>query len=462
MASASPNDGGAKAEGRDEMENPPSFFRIEGGVRLRGTIRPQGNKNAALPLLASALLSEEPLRLKNVPNIGDVWTMLALLEAIGVRVERLGPHDVVLHAKGEISPRPPAHLAGRLRSVVLAGPLLARCGWAFLPRPGGDRIGRRRIDPHLKALAALGAEVEGGPQGYTLRAPKGLRGTFILLEEASVTATESTIMAASLARGETVIYHAACEPHVQELCRSLNARGARIEGIGTNRLVIEGVERLGGEEHILEADYQEIGTFIGLAAATGSEVRILDIPWAHLPVLRRGFDRLGVRLEQEGEALLVPREQELRIQEDYDGAIPQIDDAPWPGFPSDLLSIALVTATQARGTVLFHEKMFESRLFFVDRLIEMGARIVLCDPHRCVVSGPSQLYGMTLSSPDIRAGMALLIAALCARGVTVIHNIAQIDRGYECIEKRLQALGASIERLPGGAEEVCQEEEEGV
>lgn len=422
-------------------------YRVEGGIRLRGTVRPQGNKNAALPLLASSLLSEEPLHLLNLPGIDDVDTMIDLLAGVGARISRPQRGIAVVQAAGDLQPELHAGLAGRIRSVILAGPLLARCGTVFLPVPGGDRIGRRRIDAHLAALSALGACIEPRPNGCVLTALRGLRGAPILLDEASVTATESTLMAACLARGETTIYHAACEPHVQELCRCLNARGARIEGVGTNRLQVAGVDRLNGGSHALSADHQEIGSFIGLAAATGSDLRIVNVPWDDMPVLRRGFERLGVRLERRGDALWVPGDQTLEARTSYDGTVPKIDDGPWPAFPSDLLSIALVVATQARGTVLIHEKMFESRLFFVDRLIEMGAKIVLCDPHRCVVTGPAPLHGIRLASPDIRAGMALLIAALCAEGTSLIHNVSQIARGYECIPDRLRRLGARIEEI---------------
>ena len=424
-----------------------SALRVEGGTRLGGTIRPQGNKNAALPLLTSSLLTAEPFVLRNVPAIDDVATMVRLLGRAGVRTESPASGVVVMRADGDIRPALDRRLAARIRSVMVAGPMLARCGRILLPLPGGDRIGRRRVDAHMSSLAAMGVEIDVRPDGYELSAPRGLHGAHILLEEASVTATESTLMAACFARGDTTIYHAACEPHVQELCQCLNARGAHIEGIGTNRLRVCGVQSLRGGTHALHPDHQEVASFIGLAAATGSELRIQGVLWDHIPVLCRGFHRLGVRIERDGEDLRVPGGQRLEVQTDYDGSIPRIDDGPWPAFPSDALSIALVTATQARGAALFHEKMFESRLFFVDRLIEMGARIVLCDPHRCVVSGPSPLRGIELASPDIRAGMALLIAALCAEGVSVVHNVSQITRGYEHIIDRLRGLGATIEAI---------------
>jgi UDP-N-acetylglucosamine 1-carboxyvinyltransferase len=421
-------------------------FLIEGGLPLNGTVVPSGNKNAALPMLAAALLTDQPVTLHNLPYIGDVQTMIDLIEDLGARVERRGTHSVTIQASELRSACPNPVLFSRIRgSLTVMGPILARAGSVSLSVPGGDRIGRRRIDTHLLALQALGAEVEFNDE-LKMRAAHGLRGTDIWLDEASVTGTENAVMAACLARGETVIRNAASEPHVQDLCHFLNCLGAQVEGIGSNVLRVQGRERLEGGEATVGPDFMEVGSFIGLAAATGGEIRIKDAAPQHLGMVRMVFERLGVRFDVHGSDVLVPAGQELCIVDDLGGAVPKIDDSPWPGFPSDLLSIALVVATQARGTVLIHEKMFDSRLYFVDRLIAMGARIVLCDPHRAVIVGPSRLHGEELQSPDIRAGMALLIASLCARGDSVINNIEQIDRGYERIETKLHALGARIER----------------
>lgn len=423
-------------------------FVIEGGHRLSGAIVPSGNKNAALPLLAAALLSAERLTLRNVPDIGDVRIKLELLERLGVGVERLSPHSYALRAASVLADDPDVALARRIRtSPLLAGPLLARRGHVTLPRPGGDVIGRRRLDTHFLALRALGAAVEVTPTSYILSAER-LRGADIFLDEMSVTGTEQAILAAALAEGHTTIGNAASEPHVQDLCRCLNQMGAKITGIGTNLLEIEGVSRLGEADFTIGPDFMEVGSLIGLAAVTGSELRLVGARPRDHRMSRIVFGRLGVTWRDEGDDIVVPAGQELVVNHDLHGAIPKIDSAPWPGFNPDLISTALVVATQARGTVLIHEKMFESRLFFTDRLIGMGARIVLCDPHRAVVVGPSQLYGEPegLPSPDIRAGMALLIAALCAKGKSVIFNIGQIDRGYERIDERLAALGARIER----------------
>lgn len=423
-------------------------FVIEGGHRLSGSITPAGNKNAALPLLAAALLTSHDVVLHNIPQIGDVAAMIGLLEQLGARVERRGVHSWHINAAevGDAEPNPA--LARKIRaSALLAGPLLARRGFVTIPRPGGDMIGRRRLDTHLHALRDLGAEIEVTPGAYTLRA-KRLRGADLFLDEMSVTGTEQAIMAAVLAEGVTFISNAASEPHVQDLCHFLNRLGARIEGIGTNRLSIEGVAELGGGEFTIGPDFMEVASFIGLAAVTHSAIRIVGARPHEHRMTRIAFGRLGLTWRDEGEDILVPAEQELCVRDDLHNAIPKIDSAPWPGFNPDLISIAVVVATQARGTILIWEKMFESRLFFVDRLIGMGARIVLCDPHRVVVVGPSQLYGEPdgLPSPDIRAGMALLLAALCAKGRSVIYNIGQIDRGYEQIDKRLRRLGAHIER----------------
>ena len=421
-------------------------FIIEGGTPLKGTVTPSGNKNAALPILAATLLTDEPVTIHNLPNIGDVRTMLALLEGLGATVQRHGNRSVTIQATNLQSTCPDPALFGQLRgSLTLLGPLLARAGHITLTLPGGDRIGRRRIDTHLLALEALGARVTQNDD-FEMQAPR-LHGADIWLDEASVTGTENAVMAAVLARGQTHIRHAASEPHVQDLCHFLNSLGARIEGIGSNVLHIEGRERLSGGECTIGPDFMEVGSFVGLAAVTNGEIRIRNAAPQHLGMIGMIFARLGVHFEIDGDDIFVPADQPLMIVDDLGGSVPKIDDAPWPGFPTDLMSIALVVATQARGTVLIHEKMFDSRLYFVDRLIAMGARIILCDPHRAVVVGPSRLHGETLHSPDIRAGMALLIAALCAEGQSVIYNIDQIDRGYERIETKLQALGARIERV---------------
>jgi UDP-N-acetylglucosamine 1-carboxyvinyltransferase len=421
-------------------------FVIEGGVPVSGTVTASGNKNAALPLLAACLLTDEPVILHNVPDIGDVVTMGEILADIGATVEKLEANTWRIHAREistyELNPRLFSAIRG---SITLAGPLLARMGAVHMPHPGGDVIGRRRVDTHFLALSALGAEVEAD-RTFRLRS-RGLHGADILLDEASVTATENAIMAASLARGTTIIRNAACEPHVQDLCRMLCRLGARIEGIGSNTLTIHGVERLSGGEYTIGADYMEVGSFIALAAVTGGELLIKNAAPENLRMVKLVFERLGVHFEVRGEDVFVPADQPLTIIPDLGGAIPSIYDAPWPGFPADLMSIAIVLASQSRGTVLIHEKMFESRLYFVDKLIWMGARIILCDPHRCVVQGPSPLHGEELESPDIRAGMALLIAALCAEGRSTISNIRQIERGYGRIDIKLRQLGARIERI---------------
>lgn len=424
-------------------------FEIEGGHRLSGTVVPAGNKNAALPLLAATLLTNHPVTLRNIPQIGDVANKFALLQMLGAEVTHSGDHTWTIDCEGVDDKQPDLTIARKIRtSVLLAGPLLARRGYVTLPRPGGDAIGRRRLDTHFQALRELGASIEITPGAYILQADR-LRGADILLDEMSVTGTEQAVMAAVLAQGTTCISNAASEPHVQDLCRFLNALGARIDGIGTNQLVIDGVSGLGGGEYTIGPDFMEVASFIGLAAVTRSALRIANARPEEHRMTRIAFGRLGVRWSVDGQDLVIPEDQELAVQHDAHNAIPKIDSMPWPGFNPDMISIALVVATQARGTVLIHEKMFESRLFFVDRLIGMGARIVLCDPHRAVVVGPSQLYGEPegLPSPDIRAGMALLIAALCAKGRSVIHNIGQIDRGYEQIDTRLQAIGAQIERV---------------
>lgn len=423
-------------------------FVIEGGHRLSGDVTPAGNKNAALPLLAAVLLTEGEVVLHNVPRIGDVGTMLQLLRDMGVTVNQEGT-TVRLCAKDASTGHMRPELFQQIRgSMLLAGPLLGRFGRAVLPIPGGDRIGRRRVDTHIMALESLGAKCEFNNKDFIMSSNGGLHGADIMLDEASVTGTENAVMAAVCAKGETVISNAACEPHVQDLCDMLNCCGAKISGVGSNTLIIEGVDSLGNGEFTVSPDYLEVGSFLGLGAVTKGEIRIHGVMPAHMRMINWTFrERLGVQMRMEGDTLIVADEQELCIREDLGGAVPKIDDAPWPQFPADLMSIALIVATQARGTVLMHEKMFESRLYFVDKLIGMGAKIILCDPHRAVIVGPSTLYGQELSSPDIRAGMALLIAALAAKGTSTIANVGQIDRGYQDIDLKLQSLGASIKRV---------------
>ena len=421
-------------------------FVIEGGRPLTGTIRATGNKNAALPIVAAALLTDEPVTLENVPSIRDVDTMLELVADLGVDVETAGEGRVRIHAADVRKHELDEELCTRIRaSILLSGPLLARWGEAIVPPPGGDVIGRRRLDVHIHALAQLGAEIRTNRR-FHMRA-NGLVGARLFLDEASVTGTENAVMAAVLARGETTIVNAACEPHVQDLCRFLVGLGAQIDGIGSNVLRVRGVERLHGGDWRICPDHIEVASFIGLGAVTDGEIVVEDVIPDHLGGIWHGFDRLGIQCQVEGTSVRVPGGQELVIQDDVGAQIPKIEDGPWPAFPADLTSIALAVATQARGTVLIFEKMFENRLFFVDKLVGMGARIILCDPHRAVVSGPSRLYGERLESPDIRAGMALLIASLCAEGRSTIGNIGQIDRGYERIDERLRAVGASIERM---------------
>ena len=423
-------------------------FVIEGSQPLKGTVVPSGNKNAAFPLISAALLTDEPVTLHNLPDIGDVRTMLSIIEDMGIEVTHHDRHSATLRAGTLNKTIPDPSLFGDVRgALLLIGSMLAREGRIDLPRPGGDQIGRRRIDTHLLALQQLGARLDYDDQ-LVLSADR-LHGADILLDEASVTATENALLAATTAEGTTILRNAASEPHVQDLCQMLNAMGALIEGIGSNTLTIHGVERLRGADFNLGADYLEVGSFIGLAAVTGSEVLIKDASPEYLRMTLLVYDRLGVCPEIRGNDVFVPAGQTLTVIPDLGDAIPKIDDSPWPGFPADMMSVSIVVATQSNGTVLFHEKMFESRLYFVDKLIGMGARIVLCDPHRCIVQGPSPLQAepQGISSPDIRAGMALLIAALCARGTSTIRNIRQIDRGYERIEEKLQALGAKIERV---------------
>jgi len=421
-------------------------FVIEGGHPLHGRIRAAGNKNSALPIIAASLLTDEPVELSNVPSIRDVETMLELASDLGAAIERLGPGRLRIQTAALAGCELDEELCRRIRaSVLFAGPLLARCGSAVIPPPGGDVIGRRRLDVHVHALERLGATVEVNRR-FVLRADE-LRAASIFLDEASVTGTENAIMASVLAEGETVIANAASEPHVQDLCRFLVSLGAQIEGIGSNVLRIRGVGRLRGGAWRICPDHIEVASFIGLGAVTEGEIVIEDVVPEHLAAIWPAFERLGLSYEVEDSTVRVHGRQELAVRDDLRGQIPKIEDGPWPAFPADLTSIALAVATQARGTVLVFEKMFENRLFFVDKLVNMGARIILCDPHRAVVTGPAQLYGERMESPDIRAGMAMLIASLCAEGSSTIGNVGQIDRGYERIDERLRALGARIERV---------------
>ena len=424
----------------------PQALVIEGGNPLNGRIRASGNKNGALPILAASLLADEPVTLSNVPRIRDVETMIDLISSVGATADWTGENEVRVDASGLASHEIDSALAERIRaSFLLAGPLLARLGRASVPPPGGDVIGRRRRDPHIHALERLGARIEVGGR-YEMETD-GLRGATIFLDEASVMATENSIMAAVLAHGETTIGNAACEPHVQDLCRFLVSLGAEIEGIESNVLRIRGVEQLRGGAWSIAPEHIEVGSFVGLAAVTNSDLTIEGAEPRDLTSILLAFHRLGIEVELGDDWLRVPPQQELVIQNDLGDQIPKIEDGPWPSFPADLTSIAVAVATQAWGTVLVFEKMFENRLFFVDKLVSMGARIIVCDPHRVVVTGPSRLYGQRLTSPDIRAGMAMLIAALCARGQSVIGNVAEIDRGYERIDERLRAVGAQIERV---------------
>jgi UDP-N-acetylglucosamine 1-carboxyvinyltransferase len=424
-------------------------FVIEGGVPLSGTIVPAGNKNAALPVLAATLLTEEEVVLRNIPRIRDVEAMVGLLQGMGVRAEWLEENVVSLCAR-DVHENAPVdlELSSRIRaSFLCAGPLLARFGTVTMPPPGGDVIGRRRLDPHLDAFRALGARIEIERHSFHIHAPSGLKACDFFMDEPSVMGTENALMAAALTPGSTVIHNAASEPHVQDLSRLLLAMGVRIEGIGSNTLIVHGQEKLGGADYTIGPDYIEIGSFVALAAVTGGELRIKDVVQDDLRMTRLGFERLGCRWEYDGHDIVVPADQKLRIRDDAGDAVSKIEDGPWPAFPADLTSIALALATQAEGMVLIFEKMFENRLFFVDKLVSMGARVILCDPHRAVVSGPSRLHGERMESPDIRAGMAMLIAALCAKGQSEIGNIRQIDRGYEKIDDRLRSLGARIERV---------------
>lgn len=429
------------------------IFEVTGGYSLNGIVKPQGNKNEALPILAASILATEPISIENLPVIEDVKQMIEILKDIGIKIEYPDKNDdtkVKIYPNGKIKTEIPKELSSLLRgSVTLAGPILARERQVFLPRPGGDRIGRRRLDTHILAFEALGANVKVYPDGFEIKVDK-LKSADILLDETSVTATENAICLAVFSEGETIIRNAASEPHVQNLCYFLNRMGAKIEGIGSNVLKIQGVKTLRGSNHRISSDYLEVGSFISLAATTRGEVIIEDPDLQNLRMIRMAFSKLGILTREERkkdkEFLIVPKDQTRKIQMDLGGAVSKIESAPWPGFPADMTSVMLVTATQCEGTVLIHEKLFESRLFFTDRLISMGARIVLCDPHRAVVIGPTPLYGSIVSSPDIRAGMAMLIAALCAEGKTIIQNVHQIDRGFMNIEKRLNELGAKIIR----------------
>ena len=422
---------------------------IKGGPALSGEITAAGNKNAALPILAACLLTDEELVLSNVPRIRDTETQVAVLEGLGVSALWSGHNELRLRAEGVTDTAPDEALSSRIRaSFLVAGPLLARFGEARMPPPGGDFIGRRRLDPHLDAFKDLGARVEGRDREIEVRAPDGgLKPCAIFMDEPSVMGTENALMAAALTPGPTTIANAASEPHVQDLARLLVKMGAQIDGIGSNVMTVHGREKLAGAEHRVCPDHIEVASFMALAAATKGELRIRNAAPEDLVTIRRQFRRLGLQSMVEGNDILVPPEQALEIRDDLGDAIPKIDDGPWPAFPADLTSIALALATQARGTILIFEKMFENRLFFVDKLVAMGARITLCDPHRAIVSGPSRLHGERVESPDIRAGMAMLIAALCADGVSEIGNVVQIDRGYERIDERLRELGARIERV---------------
>jgi len=424
-------------------------FIIQGGNPLNGEVKPSGNKNAALPLLAACLLTDEPVILHNVPNIMDVHIMRALLESLSVRIETLDNHTWRVHA-AEICPADlDPDLCRKIRaSILLAGPMVARSGEMQLPPPGGDVIGRRRVDTHILALTALGAEVEYNKldRMFSFRAER-LHGADILLDEASVTATENAIMASVTATGTTILRNAASEPHIQELCHFLIALGAKIDGIGSNTLHIQGAEKLHGGEFTIGPDYLEVVSFIGAAVVTGGQIRIKNAGTKYLDMIRIVLRRLGVVWETENNDIVIPAEQTLNVEPDLGDAIPVISVMPWPAFPTDLMSIAIVLATQSRGSVLFHDWMYPSRMFFIDKLVGMGAQIVLCDPHRCIVQGPTKLVGEKMESPDIRAGMSLVLAALAADGQSTIRNIEQIDRGYERVDEKLQALGAKIERV---------------
>jgi UDP-N-acetylglucosamine 1-carboxyvinyltransferase len=422
-------------------------YIVEGGRRLSGTIEPGGNKNAALPIIAAALLTDKTVTLTNVPRIRDTEVLVDLCRSVGAEAKWTGQNELVITAKEVRSVDLDPELCAKIRaSILLAGPLLARTGHVILPPPGGDVIGRRRVDTHFLALQQLGATVSAD-QSYEFKATK-LRGVDVFLDEPSVTATENALCAAVVAEGRTILRNAASEPHVQDLCHFLVALGAGIDGIGTNTITIHGGRALHGATHRIGPDHIEVGSLIGLAAVTKSKLTIKNAGIEHLRSTLMNFERLGIVAHALGDDLIVPAEQSRRIKEDLGGHIPKIEDQPWPAFPADLMSIAIVTATQCDGVILMFEKMFESRMFFVDKLIAMGARIVLCDPHRAIIAGPSKMRGARVESPDIRAGMAMLLAALCAEGSSTINNAQQIERGYERIDERLNALGASIQRIP--------------
>ena len=431
-------------------------FRIKGGKRLAGNIKPQGAKNEALQIICAVLLTDQDVELNNVPDIRDVNRLIDLLKGLGVKVEKTGDNQYIFNAKDlnyeEVYTKEYYKNASSIRgSVMLLGPMLARFGQGFLPQPGGDKIGRRRLDTHFTGLEKLGADFEynEAEKSYHIKVEK-LRGAYMLLEEASVTGTANILMAAVLAEGETTIFNAACEPYLVQLSKMLNRMGAKIDGIGSNLLKVTGVKKLVGTSHTMLADMIEVGSFIGLAAMTRSEITIESVKLDDLGLIPDVFRRLGVKLEQKGDDIFIPKQDNYSVESYIDGSIMSIADAPWPGFTPNLISIVLVVATQAQGSVLIHQKMFESRLFFVDKLIDMGARIILCDPHRATVIGLNHEYpfkGIKMSSPDIRAGVALLIAALSAEGTSIIENIEQIDRGYQSIDTRLQKLGAEIERI---------------
>ncbi|UZH55758.1 UDP-N-acetylglucosamine 1-carboxyvinyltransferase [Salinimicrobium tongyeongense] len=433
-------------------------FQIEGGHALKGEIQPQGAKNEALQILCAVLLTPDKVTIHNIPDILDVNKLIHLLKQLGVKVEKIGKGSYTFQAndlnhdylKSEKFKEEGSGLRG---SIMIVGPMLARFGHGYIPRPGGDKIGRRRLDTHFEGFINLGADFRYNKEErfYGVEAPNGLKGTYMLLEEASVTGTANIVMAAVLAKGKTTIYNAACEPYLQQLCNMLNSMGAKISGVGSNLLEVEGVESLNGCTHTILPDMIEIGSWIGLAAMTKSEITIKNVGWEHLGLIPATFRKLGIQLERKGDDIFIPAHKDgYEVQSFIDGSIMSISDAPWPGFTPDLLSIMLVVATQAKGDVLIHQKMFESRLFFVDKLIDMGAKIILCDPHRATVIGhdfKSQLKATTMVSPDIRAGISLLIAALSAKGTSIIHNIEQIDRGYENIDERLRAIGAKIKRV---------------
>ncbi len=425
-------------------------FVIEGGVPLSGEVTPSGNKNAALPLLAATLLTEEPVTLKNIPLIGDVLAIRRLLESLGVHVEEITPTTWRIDARSITPSGLDPELCRKIRaSILLAGPMTARAGHIQLPPPGGDVIGRRRIDTHILALKSLGADFDYDrlQNVFTFTAPHGLKGADILLDEASVTGTENAIMAAVRAKGTTILRNAASEPHVQELCHMLNTLGAKIENIGSNTLVIHGVERLHGGEFTIGPDYLEVISFVGAAVVTRGTIRIRNAGVEYLGMIRMVLNRMGVDWVVDDNDIIVPGTQRLSVDTDLGGAIPEIKTNVWPAFPTDLMSIVIVMATQARGSILFHDWMYPSRMYFTDKLVGMGAQIVLCDPHRCIVNGPTPLYGEKMESPDIRAGMALVLAALAAKGKSTIRNIGQIDRGYQNVDEKLRQLGARIERL---------------